>query len=181
MSVPRTIRLLAAAVALLAVSGCSKSALESASAPSATAREPVFEAAPVLSDTTVTVTPNAPLTASQDIDGAVGGKVGVGPYRIEVPPGAFKGVATITITQPDPTVLKCDLSISPASANQFAVPVVLAVRLPNSLALTVDQNMWLDPGVDLWRLIPSTPDLLSTELRSPLWHFSKYGTGRAGW
>jgi hypothetical protein len=179
MSVPRTIRLLAAAVALLAVSGCSKSALESASAPSAAAREPVFEAAPPLVDTTVTMT--APLTASQDIDGAVGGKVAVGPYRIEVPPGAFKGVATITIVQPDPTVLKCDLTISPASANQFAVPVVLAVKLPNSLALTLDQNMWLDPGADLWRLIPSTPDLLSTELRSPLWHFSTYGTGRAGW
>src|SRR5258705_11702239 len=179
MSVPRTIRLLAAAVAVLALSGCWKSALEATSAPSAAAPQPVFEAAPRVEGSTVNV--GVPLTASQAIDGAVGGKVAVGPSRVEVPPGAFKGVATITITQPDPTILKCDLTIDPPAANQFALPVVLAVQLPNSLALTLDQNMWLDKSADLWRLIPSTPDLLTTELRSPLWHFSTYGTGRAGW
>lgn len=177
MPVPRSIRLLAALAAMLALSSCSKSGLE---APSAAAKEPVFESAGPQSDGSP-ATATGPLSGSKDIDGAVGGKLLVGSYRVEVPPGAYKGVATITIVQDDRNVLKCDLSISPASANQFSVPVTLAVKLPNSLALAVDQNMWLDPSAGLWRLIPSVPDPLTTELCSPLWHFSQYATGRAGW
>ena len=178
MVVPRSFRLLtAAAVAAIALSSCSKSMVE---APSTVAKEPVFEIAPVaVSADTVPVI--GPLSGSAVIDGGVGGRLAVGPYRVEVPAGAYKGVATITITQPDRTILQCDLSIDPPAANQFLVPVTLAVKLPNTLALTTDQNMWLDPSLLKWRLIPTMADDASTELRSPLWHFSKYGTGRAGW
>jgi len=175
MSVPRWIRLVGAAFAALALSSCSKSSLE---APGTTVREPVFESAAASVDGTVTV---GPLTGSLVIDGAVGGKLSVGSYRVEVPAGAIKGTATITITQPDPSVLKCDLAIDPPSANQFAVPVTLVAKLPNSAALDTDQNMWLDPSAQSWRLLPSTADSARIELRSDLWHFSTYGTGRAGW
>jgi len=174
MSVARVIRLLAAAAAVLALSSCSKSSLE---APGTTVKNPVFESAPLVAGTIQT----GPLTGSKDIDGAIGGRLSVGSYRIEVPPGAFKGLATITITQSDPSILKCDLAIVPASANQFAVPVTLVARLPNSAALDTDQNMWLDPSADSWRLLPSTADAGKIELRSDIWHFSTYGTGRAGW
>ena len=177
MTVPRSIRLLAALAAMLALSSCSKSGLE---APSAAAKEPVFEtAAPQPAGSPASV--GGQLSDSKVIDGAVGGKLLVGSYRVEVPPGAYRGLATITITQQDLNILKCDLAISPASANQFLVPVTLAVKLPNATALVLDQNMWLDPSANLWRLIPSVPYPLSTELRSPLWHFSTYATGRAGW
>ena len=98
-----------------------------------------------------------------------------------MPAGAYRGPATITITQADPTFLRCDLAIDPPAANQFAVPVTLVAKLPSVLALNVDQNMWFDPSVQAWRLIGSSPDPLATELRSDLWHFSIYATGRAGW
>jgi hypothetical protein len=176
MHVPRTIRIFAVAVAALALSSCSKSSLE---APSATVKDPVFASAGAPYDTVVT--PVGPLIGSVTIDGAVGGKLAVGAYRIEVPRGAFKGTATITLTQSDPAVLQCDLDISPTSANQFAVPVTLVARLSNTTDLIISHNVWLDPSASVWRLIPSVPDLAKTELRSDLWHFSKYGTCRAGW
>ena len=176
MQVPRTIRIFAVAVAALALSSCSKSSLE---APSATVKDPVFANAGAPYDTAVA--PVGPLVGSITIDGAVGGKLAVGAYRIEVPRGAIKGSATITLTQSDPAILQCDLDISPASANQFAVPVTLVARLPNTATLLISQNVWLDPSALAWRLIPSVPDLVRTELRSDLWHFSTYGTCRAGW
>ena len=176
MSVPRSIRLLAAAVAALALSSCSKSVLE---APTALIKDPVFETAraPVGFE----VAPVGPLSGSQVIDGAVGGSLSVGSFRVEVPAGAYAGAATITITQEDATILKCDLAINPPAANQFAVPVSLVAKLPSASALTIDQNMWFDPSVQAWRLIGSAPDPSATELRSQLWHFSTYATGRAGW
>lgn len=176
MPVPRCIRLLAAAVAALALSSCSKSVLE---APSQLIKNPVFESARV--PVGFEAGPSGPQTGSQVIDGAVGGSVSVGSFRVEVPAGAFQGSATISINQPDPTILLCDLTISPATANHFAVPVTLVSKLPSALALTSDQNLWYDPSVEAWRMIGSVPDPLSTELRSELWHFSTYATGRAGW
>jgi hypothetical protein len=178
MSVPRSIRLLAAAVAALALSSCSKSVVEAPSQAAQATKNPVFETA-VAADS-VQPAPG-PLMGSAVIDGAVGGKLSVGSFRVEVPAGAFRGPATITLSQPDPTVLVCDLSIDPPAANQFAVPVTLAAKLPGVLSLASDQMLWLDPSVDAWRLIPSVSDPLTIELRSQLWHFSKYGAGRAGW
>ena len=176
MSVPRTIRIFAVAVAALALSSCSKSVLE---APSATVENPVFQSAGAPFDSAVT--PVGPLVGSITLDGAVGGKLTVGAYRVEVPRGAFRGMATISLTQSDPAILQCELDISPASANQFLVPVTLVARLPNTADLIASHNVWLDPSASVWRLIPSVPDLVKTELRSDLWHFSKYGTCRAGW
>lgn len=176
MSVHRSIRIVAAAVAALALSSCSKSSLE---APSTLVKDPVFETAraPVGNE----AAPVGPQLGSIAIDGALGGSLSVGSFRVEVPAGAFLGSATISITQSDPNILKCDLGISPASANQFVVPVSLVAKLPSSAALSTDQNMWFDPSVQAWRLIGSAPDPAATELRSELWHFSTYATGRAGW
>ena len=128
----------------------------------------------------VATSPTDTLTGSQTIDGGQGGHVGVGSYRVDVPPGAFVGKATITIVQPDPAMLRCELSISPESANKFLVPVILTVKLPSSAAL-VDQNFWFDNSASLWCLIGTSADAARLELHSQLWHFSTYATGRAGW
>lgn len=176
MSVPRTIRLFAAAAAVLALSSCSKSVLE---APSTLIKNPVFETSRPSVGAGATAV--GPLAGSQLIDGAAGGSLSVGSFRLEIPAGAFRGSATISITQRDPSILRCDLGIDPPSANQFAVPVTLVAQLPSATALNTDQNMWYDPAAQGWRLIGSAPDPLATELRSDLWHFSEYATGRAGW
>jgi hypothetical protein len=179
MSLARSIRLLAAAVAVLALSSCSKSVLEAPSQAAQATKNPQFESA--AGPDSAQPASGSPLKGSVVIDGAVGGKLSVGSFRVEVPAGAYRGSATITISQPDPAILVCDLSIDPPAANQFAVPVTLATKLPNALSLVTDQMLWLDPSVLAWRLIPSVPDPLSIELRSQLWHFSKYAAGRAGW
>ena len=177
MSVRRSIRLLAVAATVLALSSCSKSVLQAPA--DKIIKNPVFEISglPLGAGAGAVV----PLTGSQLINGAVGGSLSVGSFRVEVPAGAFQGSATISITQSDPGILVCDLGISPLSANQFAVPVSLVARLPSATALITDQNMWYDPSAQGWRLIGSAPDPLSGELRSVLWHFSTYATGRAGW
>lgn len=177
MLVRRVVCTLAVAVAVLALSGCSTSPSR-VGAPTTTVSNPVFEAAPQPVGGYTTATDS--LSASAVIDGLAGGSLSYGSFRIDVPPGAYVGKATITVAQSDPTVLKCDISIAPATLNHFLVPVTLSAKLPNSTALT-DQMMWFDPTASLWQLIPTISDANALELHSQLWHFSTYGCGRAGW
>ena len=177
MSRFRVFRIAVAALAVLALASCGKAQL---AAPQVTAGPTIVYEASGIAPIQYSSSPTDALTNSQTIDGGQGGHVGVGSYRVDVPPGAFVGKATITITQPDPTMLKCELSISPASANKFLVPVILTVKLPNSTAL-VDQNFWYDNSASLWCLISTSPDAATLTLHSQLWHFSTYATGRAGW
>lgn len=172
----RITRLIVAALGLLALSSCSKGVLDS---PSTATPTPIFEASGL--PRAVAGSPDSSLSDSMAVDGLLGGTLTVGSFRVIVPPGAIKGRATITITQPDPSVLKCDLAISPPSANQFLVPVILAAKLPSPTLLGVDTMMWYDPSAKLWRTIPTTSDAVTCELHSALSHFSQYGAGRAGW
>ena|SRR5689334_5993904 len=174
----RTFRIAVAALAVLALAGCGKA--QQMAAPQATAGPTIVYESSGLDPAQYSSSPTDTLTASQTIDGGQGGHVGVGSYRVDVPPGAIVGKATITIVQPDPAILQCELSISPESANKFLVPVILTVKLPSTTAL-VDQNFWFDNSASLWCLISTSPDAASLELHSQLWHFSKYATGRAGW
>ena len=170
----RMVVLLTAALGLAAVSGCSRMP-EGASA-SAIAH-PTFERA---HPPGFAATSSVAVTGSQTIDGRVGGSVSVGSFRIDVPAGAFQGSATISITQSDPNVLVCDIGISPASANGFAVPVTIVSKLPTAQSVN-DVWLWYDASVNAWRPIGSQPNLTTLELSSPLWHFSTYGVERAGW
>jgi len=172
----RFTRLIVAALGLLALSSCSKGVLDS---PGAATPTPIFEASGL--PRVIAGAPDSSLSDSLVVDGLVGGTLTVGSFRVIVPPDAIKGRATITITQPDPSVLKCDLAISPPSANQFLLPVTLAAKLPSSSLLSVDTMLWYDPSAKLWRYIATTSDAVTCELHSPLWHFSQYGAGRAGW
>jgi hypothetical protein len=170
----RMVVLLAAALGLVAASGCSRSPVGTSES---VIQNPTFERAhpPGFSSTAT-----APITGSQTIDGAVGGSLSVGSFRVDVPAGAFQGSATISITQNDPNVLVCDIGISPASANGFAVPVTIVSELPSSTAVN-DQWLWYDASVNGWRPISSQPNSATLELSSQLWHFSLYGIERAGW
>ena len=55
------------------------------------------------------------LSGSNLIDGAVGGVVSAGRWKLQIPAGAFVGSGTVSISVPDSTVAKCDLNINPTS------------------------------------------------------------------
>jgi len=128
-----------------------------------------------------------PEKGSGNINGSNGGTVQVGHFRLTVPPGAFRGTATVTLTVPEPSELVCQLEISPASLNGFSAPVTLQGRFddakvqdPNNVAV-----MWFDPSARTWTVVsaPGSSNGSSKTVVARLWHFSKYGIvqGRAGW
>jgi hypothetical protein len=127
------------------------------------------------------------LTGSESIDGAVGGQLTVGRFTLVIPPGAFQGQATVSITVPDSAVVHCQLGIDPPTANHFAVPVTLRSDCSGTSALVASQlaQLWFDEQAGVWREVPgSAPDVVNFDVVAPLQHFSDYGVideGRAGW
>lgn len=126
-----------------------------------------------------------PGVVSAVINGAVGGELRWGRFRLVVPPRAWYGPATVTLTVPDPSVMACELAISPSSANGFSVPVALIV---NSAGAAPGQPLvigWFDPSLQRWTPVPSSWHMAERKLVvAPLYHFSTYGVfvgGKAGW
>jgi len=125
-------------------------------------------------------------TVNQRVDGAAGGVVVAGRFRVTVPAGAFDGPATITVFVPDASELACSLEIDPPSANLFRLPVVLEadyagarVARASDLALA----RW-EPAPGAWRVVDgSRVDPRSLKVRAGLEHFSRYSVveTRAGW
>jgi hypothetical protein len=179
----RFARTLALAVAvLLAAAGCSQLPTSpTASAPS----EPVasgssseilglFEGSSSTTTTTMTL-------------GTLGGVVRAGDFTLTVPPLALTRTATITVSQPDPARPVVELSIAPASANRFLVPVLLtanADKMERSL-LSVACVSYYNPSTGQWEPVSeSTVSLLTLTVSAPLSHFSTYRVesgGKAGW
>ena len=123
-----------------------------------------------------------PQTKSAKIDGNKGGSVNCGRFTVIVPPGAFVGPATITVSVADPTVLICDLSITPLAANKFKVPVQLVTDLKDlNVSPGNETTYWYDPTRDLWVDMNADPDASAKTVTANLNHFSQYGTGKAGW
>lgn len=133
-----------------------------------------------------------PLAGSAVIDGSQGGQLKVGRFTLTVPAGAFKGPATISIRVPNPTQVRCQLEITPASANQFDVPVILRTDCSgtNGLDPALLTEIWFDETSGVWRQVPgSRPDIVEFDVIAPLTHFSDYGVielldsvdGKAGW
>jgi len=126
------------------------------------------------------------LIISQRVDGAVGGVVNAGRFRLTVPPGAFVGPATITIFVPDPKQLGCSLEIDPPSANQFRVPVLLeadCVGAQVARASDLAMALW-EPDLKVWRVVDgSAVDAAHWNVHAGLEHFSRYSVveTKAGW
>ncbi len=116
------------------------------------------------------------------IDGALGGVLQCGRYTLKVPPGAYAGAATITMTLADSTVLLCDLEIAPLDRNGFLVPVELILSTKD---LGVDRStlglFWYDPSRLVWVDLFAGSDPTSATLTAHLPHFSIYAAGKAGW
>lgn len=126
-------------------------------------------------------------SATLRLNGTKGGSVSAGQFTVVVPPGAFAGQATITVSQPDPGDLRVDLGIWPASKNSFAVPVTLIARLSRVTEAQVagSQMRELDRSSGGWVAVSGqSVDAQAKTVRAPLAHFSSYRVevpSRAGW
>lgn len=128
------------------------------------------------------------ITKTVDIVGSIGGSVTNGRWNVVVPPDAVSGTASISIEVPNLTSPACQLEITPATSNHFAVPVELTVdcRLVPVEKLKTFSIFWYDPATSKWiPVASSTVDLQNKTVSAPLEHFSKYAVGpldgRASW
>jgi hypothetical protein len=128
------------------------------------------------------------LDSSQSIVGTLGGEVKAGRFNVELPPFAIVGDATVSIHVDDANVLRCELRITPASANGFARPVNLKIDcsgVPHVERLGI---VWLNEVSGEWEEVPgSQVDVTSGVVSAPLQHFSQYAVTeviretKAGW
>jgi hypothetical protein len=118
-----------------------------------------------------------------NIVGSLGGSLTNGRWRVDVPPNAISGTATITIGVASLTSPSCQLGISPDSLNHFSVPVKLTVDC-SSVSLDQLQTysiFWYDPAKGTWTPVAnSTVDLQAKTVSAPLQHFSQYAVGPTG-
>jgi hypothetical protein len=118
--------------------------------------------------------------------GLLGGTISAGDFTLVVPPLALSRTSTITVTQPDPASPVVELSISPASANGFRIPVILAAnasKMERSL-LSVACISYYNPTTGKWEPMSSMVSVASLTVSAPLSHFSTYRVssgGKAGW
>ncbi len=122
------------------------------------------------------------ISSSATVDGMVGGTVRCGRWTVVVPPGAYSGAGTITISVPDKSATTCDLDIKPGGLNGFLVPVELSL---STQGLNVDPTTltiyWYDPATGKWMDVHGTGDSGKQTLTAYLYHFSTYAAGKAGW
>ena len=166
-------------VALLALGGCSNMPTapqlqdESGAIAASGSAQPLGVTAVTAASTTKTV-------------GLLGGTVSAGDFTVVIPPGALLRTCAVTVSQPDINHSTVQLSISPASANRFLVPVLLtakANRLSPAL-LSLSCISYYNPTTGKWEDLASTVNLLNLSITTPLFHFSTYRVtsgGKAGW
>jgi len=143
---------------------------------------PVSAGADSASPTLVSPLPRS-VAATARVDGNLGGTVRAGRFSVMIPPGAFVGPATVTVSMPDSTVMICDLAISPAAANKFLKPVQLMANLysPDMTDASGCTNYWFDPTRNTWVSLATKSSCAGALITTNLSHFSKYGSGKAGW
>jgi hypothetical protein len=132
---------------------------------------------------------------TERVDGLLGSKMRCGRFFLTVPPGAFLGLGTITMTTVDSTVMICDLEIHPDNLNAFRAPVRISMCTngadvdPDSLTMywyNTETKKWVDIGADKHPSDvaectggPYPPNMVG--IVSSLSHFSRYAGGKAGW
>ncbi len=128
--------------------------------------------------TTTLKTLPPPILVSRVINGATGGEVVNGRYKVWFAPGAFTGSQTITIS--DPQKDDGEVVLGPEGLT-FSAPVILTIDIKNtkyeSPFVTIE---WWNPSTAVWvdmlGLYNADQGTVSTMLR----HFSIYRP-RAGW
>jgi hypothetical protein len=107
----------------------------------------------------------------------------VGRFSVKLPAGAFSGTATVTMSMPDSNLMICDLSISPSSANKFKYPAQLTADFSSSGITDVSTltTYWYDPTRVTWVSLSMKSRISGSAVTTALEHFSKYGSGKAGW
>jgi len=106
-----------------------------------------------------------------------GGTVHAGQFTVVIPVGAFYGQALVTVSQPNPADPRVDLSISPASKNNFLIPVTLSADLftVTTTQLAGSKVRELDPTSGGWMAMSGQSiDAQSKTVEVPLAHFSSY-------
>lgn len=184
-----SIRFIAVAVLLALLSSCSRLPTEPAGSPGTPGAANTAATQGVGSAVTPGDAAPANLVVSAQLSttvwGLLGGTVKAGDFTVIIPPGAISGVATVTVLQPDVTQKQVQLSISPASANHFRLPVLLVADCHDiaPALLSLQTIYWLNPQTQKWEAVPGARvDLLGLTVQAPLWHFSTYKVGgRAGW
>ena len=125
-------------------------------------------------------------TTTTAVIGLLGGTVKAGDFTVVFPPASLTQRATVTVSQPDPAHPIVNLSITPASANKFLLPVLLtanAKRMDPAL-LSTAKISYYNPATGQWEDRVSTVSILNLTVSTPLWHFSTYRVtsgGKAGW
>ena len=118
----------------------------------------------------------ASVSASLKIKGQDGGTLSAGIFTVVIPPGAYEGSATITVSQPDPAQPVAVLSIHPNDKNAFAVPVTLTASLPDlEAAWLMQSGMSEQDNLGMWQAMSSAqPNSQTMTVSAPLAHFSTY-------
>ena len=127
------------------------------------------------------------VTTKTTVVGILGGVVAVGDFVVVIPPTALTRTSTITVQQLDLLHPIVHLTISPASANGFRLPVLLvanANRMDRKL-LSAACISYYNPATGNWDdLSGSAVSVAGLTVTAPLWHFSTYRVssgGKAGW
>jgi len=122
------------------------------------------------------------LRTARNVSGLLGATIQCGRFTVLIPPGAIAGSATVTVSVPDRSKLLCDLSISPASANHFLVPVTLIANGAGGTltAPALLRLYWFDPSDRTWKPVGAAASS-GLVMIGTLKHFSTYAGGRAGW
>ena len=123
------------------------------------------------------------VSSTVKIDGSRGGTVKAGRFSVKLPAGAFSGPATVTISMADSTVMICNLSITPQSANKFKSPAELTADLgsPSLTDASAFTMYWYDPVRLTWVNLFYKSKVAGSLISTSLDHFSTYAAGKAGW
>lgn len=171
---PRAVTPLAAAILVVLVAGCGSDMATSPTTMSTTEFTgqpiplPADERFPQAGDLLAQELPSVTVLVSA----AAGGRVTMGRYSLEFPPGALAQDTPITIRQADPAAMILELK---PHGIQFSRPVILSARIggltaPGARSVGV---AWMNPETGLWEVVGETGASASVA-SAGLWHFSDY-------
>lgn len=98
------------------------------------------------------------------VNGTVGATLSAGRFTVVIPAGALRGTSIVTLSQPDTTVLQCDLQVSP-SVVSFGSNVTVQAdcsRLVNRGRMKRSFISFLDRGTSSWKQLDGSKSDLAT-------------------